>query len=762
MILSRDLVLRRRALRFSVAGLLALFAVATLLVQPTFPAPATHRGASEQADGLFAQVHASVAPPAILTLSSVLGGTSHAVAHAAPHVFIAVGPRVVVLDATDLAAPVELGATDMFPGNVIALAVDGDEVYAGVEFSGGAAYLLCVINVSNPLWPSVKGCTALAGHPARIVAEEGVAYVAAQPVGMDIIDVSNPDLPARITTFATDAPAYDLDIADGRAYIAVEHVVYLIGGVPNTLGGVVMVDISNPAVPVDAGVFNRDIPDGRQIVERLRVRGTRGYAIGNDTVSVYDITDPNDALLLGRTIVARAADSELALGDDELWVIHPLPNVGATRVDFSDPIEPRVTNTIDTPTVSMAWSGVAVDDSLVAATRLGGYDLLDLSDTSVPMISTPFEAIGSVSGVVLRGDYLIAAARQRGLVVIDIADPSAPRTLADVAEADRDAIAVASDADHAYLLSPSTSILAPRLDVYDLTDPAVPSLVTTLEPAANALELAVHAGRLFVVGDDFEVFDLTDPAAPARLDGIPLAESASEVALLGDHAYLGGPSEWIVPVDILDPARPVELARVVAQGGVAGLAVGAGKLFAALGTRGLATYTLADPGAPARGVEAADIVGSRDVAFGGGRPWVLKARQVVAPDPDALADKLRRSSIDLPIDVAVIEVTDELENLIVAAGEGIALIQSVPGEEPTPTYTPTASLTPTIGPTPIDPTATSTPDGTATTALPPTEVAPTDTPTPEGSTPGTPTLTPTPEATGVDIIHRIHLPWVSR
>lgn len=731
-------------------------------------------GHGASADHLGFPALAHVAPPPVFTTQSVLGGTSHAVAYAAPHVFLGVGPRVVVLDAADPAAPVELGATPILSGIVIALAADGDQVYAGIAVGGPAGYVLCAIDASVPASPMVRGCTPLAGSPRRIVVQGGVAFVAAHPIGLDIIDVSNPDAPTRLSTFATDEPTFDVDVDGGRAYVAVEHVVYLIGGVPNTLAGVRMVDVSDPAVPVDAGVFNQSIPDSLRIVSRLRVRGDRGYALGNDRISVYDMSDPDDALLLGQRIVAVSPAPTLVLGDDELWLVDPPEGAGAsaTRIDVSSPITPTIAGRVDSPAPDMAWSGVAIDDRLIAATRSGGYDLIDLSVPASPVVTTPYATLGNVAEVVLRGDHLVAAVHQRGLAVVDITDPGAPRKLVVTGEADRYAIAVAVHGSHAYLLSSSMPGSPSRLDVYDLTTPATPVLVTTLEPAANARAVAVHAGRLFVVGDDFEVYDLGDPASPSRLDGIPLADRAQTVAFAGDYSYVGGASPWIVPIDLSDPARPVEMARVVAQGNVAGLAAGGGTLYAALGARGLATYALTDPGAPVRGVEAADISGARDVAFGGGRPWVVKPRQIVAPDPDALADKFRRPSLDLPLDVWTLDVTDEPENLIVAAGEGIVLVRSVPGVEPTPTDTSTPSPTPTdtptppisttpVDPTPVDQTPTSTPDGSSTTP-PPTPVLPSETPTPENSTPGTPTLTPTPEATGEDIIRSIHLPWTSR
>lgn len=716
--------------------------------------------------------------PPSLALEAIVGGPSRAVASAPPHLFLGLGPRVLVLDVTDVEAPDELGSTAILPGTVVALAHDGDRLYAAVDVGGGAEHRLCVIDLAELAAPTVGGCASLLAFPEGLAVAGDHAFVASGAAGLDILDVSNPLLPQRAATFPTSSPARDVVLAGGRAFLAVDAVVYVVGGVPNTAHGVVMVDVTNPLSPVDAGIFNQTIPDSLQIVERLRVRGTRAYAIGAERASVYDISDPEDPLLLGQANLPRAAGARLALGDDELWLVHPPPAAGVTRVDLADPVEPRVTHLADAPAADVEWAGTVVGDALVAATGFGGYDVVMPLDPPEAAVTPGLAAIGQAADAVIDGERVLVAARRRGLAVVDAADPAAPRTLAGAGEPGRDAIAVAVHAGYAYLLTEGPPPADPQIEIYALptVDDAAPELIGTRAAAAGARALAVHAGRLFVAGDDLEVLDLGDPAAPVHLDGIPLSAGVEALALLGDHAYLSGSTTSILPVDISDPTRLTERAAVAAQGGVAGLAAaggdgGAGTLYVAYRGRGLALFDLAEPAAPAPAGAVPELGRLRDVALGAGRPWLVGPAHLISPDPAALADGSRSAGLDLPIEVTALAVTDATPGLAVAAGGGIALIRSLPGVEPTATHTPSPDPGPTTpaAPTPGDPTATSvgptatptpTPDGGASPGPTATSADPTATPTVEGRTAEPPT--PTPEGTGPGPAFAVHLPWSAR
>ena len=642
-----------------------------------------------------------------LTLKAIIGGTSHDVDYSEPHLFLGVGPRVVVLDATDPERPIELGETPLMRGPITSLAHGGDLVAAGISVDDGAETELCIVDVADPASPEVRGCVPLAGAPVRIVVQGDIVYSAVYPTGLDIHDLSDPDAPAHLATFTTDEPAYDLDIADGRAYVAVERVTYRIGGTTGEQRGIMMVDITEPTAPTEIGVFNGDIPDGRMITERLRVRGDRGYALGGGLFSVYDLTDPDDALLLSRLTTTGATGSQIVVGERDAWLVHPPASVAATRIDISDPIAPRVIGRLEDIVPDIAWNGVAVADRLAVATRMGGYDLVEVTAPESGSVRRSYKRLGIVYDVALRGDLLVAAASLRGIVTFDIADPSAPRQLGQLFRGPREANAIALNGDLAYALFRRWDDFPSRLDVVDVSDPAEPRVELSIDLDTDASDLVVHDGRLHVVGLDHVVFDLSDPRAPTRVDFIPLSSQARNIAITGERAFLGTSISRLLQIDLSDPVRPIELTSLEAPDPILGLAAHGDVLFAATERRGLATYDLSGSDGATPGESDESLGWLRDVAVSAGRAWALKARRLIALNTDAPVDPdpSGRSALDLPISVRTLGLGEGLDSLIVATGDGIALIGFDDGLAPEPTATaPTTTPGPTATGRPATPT----------------------------------------------------------
>lgn len=101
------------------------------------------------------------------------------------------------------------------------------------------------------------------------------------------------------------------------------------------------------------------------------------------------------------------------------------------------------------------------------------------------------------------------------------------------------------------------------LDVVDISDPAAPSVVATLDvPVRDAETIAYPDGQVVLVTTDGgEVFisDITDPTAPSRITTLTVTGGAHNVAVLpGTPLYYNSPSGGDVTDiwDLSDPANP--------------------------------------------------------------------------------------------------------------------------------------------------------------------------------------------------------------
>ena len=85
----------------------------------------------------------------------------------------------------------------------------------------------------------------------------GLAYVTDDSFGLRIIDVSNPAAPVELGGLF--GPAADVEVVGGLAYVA--------------RGGLRIIDVSNPAVPLALGAIDTPGDRGRRPVPKGESRG---------------------------------------------------------------------------------------------------------------------------------------------------------------------------------------------------------------------------------------------------------------------------------------------------------------------------------------------------------------------------------------------------------------------------------------------------------------------------------------------------------
>ena len=120
----------------------------------------------------------------------------------------------------------------------------------GVFAAGRLAYYtahtpeLQTIDLADPASPRVLGRTTLADFGHRVAVTDGIAYVADGLGGLVMVDVSNPRAPTRLGQLA-ELPGYarDVALAGDYAYLALQD------------GGMAIVDVSDPLRPVLVALY---------------------------------------------------------------------------------------------------------------------------------------------------------------------------------------------------------------------------------------------------------------------------------------------------------------------------------------------------------------------------------------------------------------------------------------------------------------------------------------------------------------------------
>jgi hypothetical protein len=146
---------------------------------------------------------------------------------------------LLVIDISNPSSPIEVGFCDI-PSSAFSIAVAGNYAYIIDGVSG-----LHIIDISNPAAPSGIGVYDMPGYPSSLAVNGMYVYVANGVDGLLIIDVSNPAAPTEVGTY--DLPYY------AKSVIVRGNYAFITDCIDYNEGGLHIIDISNPSAPKEDG-----------------------------------------------------------------------------------------------------------------------------------------------------------------------------------------------------------------------------------------------------------------------------------------------------------------------------------------------------------------------------------------------------------------------------------------------------------------------------------------------------------------------------
>src|SRR6266700_2599529 len=113
--------------------------------------------------------------------------------------YVAAGPVLKVVDVGEPSAPKVVGTYKFEIEQIYGIAVSGSLVYVAADLMG-----LAVLDVSNPVTPTLRAKVKTAGQSIGVALAGTKALVADTKNGLEVIDVSSPTNPARLTSYYTE------------------------------------------------------------------------------------------------------------------------------------------------------------------------------------------------------------------------------------------------------------------------------------------------------------------------------------------------------------------------------------------------------------------------------------------------------------------------------------------------------------------------------------------------------------------------------
>lgn len=372
-------------------------------------------------------------------------------------------------------------------------------------------------------------------------------------------------------------------------------------------------DVADARAPVQAGYVL--VPDPDWSIRDVAVWRDHAYvAVGDAGLWIVDVSDPAAPVEAG--LCRTEGDVRAVVASDDRAYVLDSP----TEVRVLDISEPNSCQEVFAYTSPGEIAAFAVRDEVVyLAVRLVGLDLVDPSDPASPRVSRYYAAQHGETrylvDVIVEDDYAFLLGTDF-LEIVDVSDPAHPVRVGELEEL-RGALTLALAGDTLFVGR------RPVINVIDVSDRSAPVVVGSIEGEILFPAVAeVAAGRLHIVDwQGLHVFDLADPTSPREVASVDILDSGWAVAAVGETVFIGrgeyGPS-WAVwgrisVVDVARPMTPVIVGAVecpnavqdVVLAGGKGFAVDAQCQFGAASCWGV--LTVFDASAPASGAVMAEL-----------------------------------------------------------------------------------------------------------------------------------------------------------
>ncbi len=493
------------------------------------------------------------------------GGCSNDVQIVGDRAYLAIGPRVVVLDVSSPDEPTFLGHSEPLPTVVGDIFVDGPLLYAVTFYDG-----LHVLDVSEPDNITVRGSHTSGVECRGVVVLNGYAYAGDFDSALHTYDVCDPAHPELLDSTDTSWYVFDVTEVDGYLYVP-------------TWAGLDIFDLSDPRTPH----FVRNI---ERRYSEVTYDGTWLYAIDLHRLDVWDVSNPGQPMFMGTCpLEGYSGCTRVTASGGYVYAasassVHP--------IDVHDPAEPIHHD----PVRVDGWvhAMVATAGTLHIANWYFGFATFDISAPESPVEIGRYDRAAHVHALdISNGHAYLTGYRRRDIQVIDVSTPARPQREHSL---DISAWRVHTVGDRAYIArasEPGGLVLA------DVGDSGVLDVLSELPLPNSAFDVAVHGDFAYVAVYDtgVAVVDVSVPESPV-LRGVCPVDRADRVDVAYPYVYVaGGFSHMWHVVDVSDPENPFVVESIECPTGAFSVLV-AGDLLFVSRRRGVEIFSLSTPDTP--------------------------------------------------------------------------------------------------------------------------------------------------------------------
>lgn len=550
-------------------------------------------------------------------------GNANGVAVSDQYAYVADGRAGLrIIDIVNPSSPREISAYDT-PGYAEDVSVINNSVYLADGKSG-----LLTIDVTDKFSPRLISSFPINGNVRKVAVQGKYAYLGDNQNQFRVVDISKAFQPEEVALLDVGAEIQDMDISKTKVYLATGS------------NGLTIIDISNPQQP--SILTTIDTPGNLQDVA-VNLDTIAFLADGQNGLLVYDISELNAIEQVGffsdflnanqvdinkggvyisdRDSALHVMDVELDLSlqrvssteqqqgnaqsvdVNEMYAFVANANQGLQVIDISDSGVPVEVADYDSPgaakgvTVSGDFVFLSDGSSGVRILSLESPGTVDLEVTEIVVIDSPGEA----HQVAIGDQHIYLADGSGGLQIISMANPSQPVTVGSE-ETPGNATGIAVLGDYAYIADGESGLRI--INILDNTKPAEVGSYDTPGVAYGVMVRATSAPEPVILvyladGDGgLRVIDATDPQAPVEVGSYTGYETVLDVNISGESAYLATGTWGLRIVNISDPENISEVGVYNTPGEAYALATKGQEIFIADNTRGMRIIDISNAATP--------------------------------------------------------------------------------------------------------------------------------------------------------------------
>jgi hypothetical protein len=468
-----------------------------------------------------------------------------------------------IVDVSDPAEPTVL-ANDSIDGFVEGLTVAGGTVVLALGEDG----LLWVDEASGDILGTLK----LEGIVVDVTVHDDLVYAAAGAAGLLIVDPIEPTQPEIVATVAIPTGARAVQTVGNRAYVAA-----------SVSGGLRVIDISEPSLPVEMGGYFSGYPYSKYAVDvAVTPEGIAFVAAGFGGFRVVDLSDPAQFAVLA-------------------------------SVD------------IGTTTAVHAWGDV------VYLAGAGGIRTYDVSALDAPAELSQLHSGGFARGLAVAGNRAYVADLDGGLKILDVSSVDKPIVLASIGGFSPEAVDVVGHYAYAVSKRDENCWCTPgQLDIVDVSNPTNPVSVSTFDFNGFPSSVRVADGTAWIgtTYGNLVVVDVTNPVLPEKVTHIGGGYSFGTAEVAGNYVFASRRYYGLVVIDISDLSNPQVVAEIETPGYGSDLALDGNTVYMADGGGGLQIFDVTTPSSPTLIGSVSTPTAALQVAVRDGVAFVGQAHEV--------------------------------------------------------------------------------------------------------------------------------------